>query len=125
MDHGSQEGSGITMKKIPDSLLPPGADQASDAPLDTANFPLPPNLASRREQIFPKLAPDEITRLRHFGTVRTWQPGELLFEPGKRGTGMFVLLRGRILITRKNGLGIEIPIIEGGPGDFTGVVRQL
>jgi thioredoxin reductase (NADPH) len=113
------------MKKIPDSLLPQGSDQVDDVPPDTGDFPLPPSLASRREQIFPKLAPDEITRLRRFGTVHTWQPGELLFEPGRRGTGMFVLLRGRILITRKNGLGIEIPIIEGGPGDFTGEVSQL
>jgi thioredoxin reductase (NADPH) len=38
---------------------------------------------------------------------------------------MFVLLRGRILTTRKNGLGIEIPIIESGPGNFTGEVGQL
>ena len=125
MNHGSQEGSGITMKRNPDSLLPQGSDQAGEVPPDTADFPLPPSLESRRHQMFPKLAPDEITRLRRFGTVRTWQPGELLFEPGRRGTGMFVLLRGRILVTRKNGLGIEIPIIEGVPGDFTGEVSQL
>ncbi|ODT85690.1 MAG: thioredoxin reductase [Nitrosomonadales bacterium SCN 54-20] len=106
-------------------MLPQGSDQAGEVPPDTADFPLPPSLESRRHQMFPKLAPDEITRLRRFGTVRTWQPGELLFEPGRRGTGMFVLLRGRILVTRKNGLGIEIPIIEGVPGDFTGEVSQL
>ena len=38
---------------------------------------------------------------------------------------MFVLLRGHILTTRKNGLGIEMPIIKAGPGDFTGEVGQL
>ena len=113
------------MKKIPDSLLPQGSDQVDDVPPDTGDFPLPPSLESRRHQMFPKLAPDEITRLRRFGTVRTWQPGELLFEPGRPGTGMFVLLHGRILTTRKNGLGIEIPIIESGPGNFTGEVGQL
>jgi thioredoxin reductase (NADPH) len=92
---------------------------------DTADFPLPPSLESRREQMCPKLAPAEITRLRRFGTLRTWQPGELLFEPNRPGTGMFVLLRGHILTTRKNGLGIEMPIIKAGPGDFTGEVGQL
>ncbi len=92
---------------------------------DTADFPLPPSLESRREQMFPKLAPAEITRLRRFGTVHTWQPGEILFDPCRRGLGTFVLLSGRILTTRKNGLGIEMPIIKAGPGHFTGEVGQL
>ena len=52
-----------------------------DISADTADFPLPPSLESRREQMFPKLAPAEITRLRRFGTVHTWQPGEILFDP--------------------------------------------
>ena len=101
------------------------AVKVDDISADTADFPLPPSLASRREQMFPKLAPAEITRLQRFGTVHTWQPGELLFEPNRPGTGMFVLLRGRVVTTRKNGLGIEIPIIESGPGNFTGEVGQL
>jgi thioredoxin reductase (NADPH) len=99
--------------------------KVDDISATTANFPLSPSLEPRREQMFPKLAPAEITRLRRFGSVHMWEPGELLFEPAKPGTGMFVLLRGRILITRKNGLGIEIPIIESGPGNFTGEVGQL
>ena len=90
-----------------------------------ADAPLTSSLASRREQIFPKLAPAEINRLRRFGTVHTWQLGEILFDPCTRGAGMFVLLSGRILITRKNGLGIEIPIVESGPGNFAGEVGQL
>jgi thioredoxin reductase (NADPH) len=38
---------------------------------------------------------------------------------------MIVLLSGHILTTRKNGLGIEIPVVESGPGNFTGEVGQL
>ena len=57
-----------------------------DISADTADFPLPPSLASRREQMFPKLAPAEINRLRRFGTVHTWQPGEILFEASKTRT---------------------------------------
>lgn len=38
---------------------------------------------------------------------------------------MFVLLRGRILTSRKNGLGSELPVVESGPGNFTGEVGQL
>lgn len=60
------------MNKTPDSLLSPAPGQVDDVPVNSANFPLPPSLKSRREQIFPKLAPAGINRLRRFGTVRTW-----------------------------------------------------
>src|SRR3569623_88909 len=117
--------SQAAMNKVPDNSLPPTSDRVDDVPLDAATFPLPPSLESRRHQMFPKLAPAEITRLRRFGVVHTWQPGEVLFEPGRPGPGMIVLLRGHILTTRKNGLGIEVPVVESGPGNFTGEVGQL
>ena len=44
---------------------------------------LPASLASRRDQMFPRLTAEEINRLRRFGQVRTWKPGEFLFEAGK------------------------------------------
>jgi thioredoxin reductase (NADPH) len=40
---------------------------------------------TRPEQTFPTLAPAEIERMRHFGDVRTYKHGELLFETGKPG----------------------------------------
>jgi thioredoxin reductase (NADPH) len=113
------------MTKAPDDLLSPEPGQVGDVPTNAADGWLPPNLASRREQVFPKLDAMEINRLRRFGTVHTWQPGEVLFEPGRPGPGMIVLLHGHILTTRKNGLGIEIPVVESGPGNFTGEVGQL
>src|SRR5258706_602874 len=64
-------------------------------------------------------------RLRRFGTVKTWQPGELLYEAGKPGPGMLVLLRGRVAVTRKNALGAVSPIIEHMPGQFMAEVGQL
>lgn len=112
------------MNEVTDGLLSPASGHVDDVSA-TVDAPLPPSLASRREQMFPKLAPAEINRLRRFGTVHTWQPGEILFDPCTRGAGMFVLLSGRILTTRKNGLGIEIPIVESGPGNFAGEVGQL
>ena len=113
------------MKKPPDSLLSPAPGQVDDVPANSVDFPLPPSLESRRAQMFPTLDATEINRLRRFGTVHSWQPDEILFDPGKPGAGIFVLLRGHILITRKNGLGIEIPIIKSGPGNFMGEVGQL
>ena len=113
------------MNKVTDGLLSSAPGQVDDVSANAVDALLPPSLEPRRGQMFPKLAPAEINRLGRFGTVHTWQPGEILFDPCKRGAGMFVLLSGRILTTRKNGLGIEIPIVESGPGNFTGEVGQL
>ena len=78
--------------------------------------PLPHHLELRREQMFPQLGTAEIERLRRFGTVKTWRAGEYLVEAGKTGPGMFVLLRGRVSITRRNALSKDAPIVEHGPG---------
>ena len=43
------------------------------------------SLFPRLEQTFPTLTPTEIDRLRHFGEVRHYKSGELLFETGKPG----------------------------------------
>jgi thioredoxin reductase (NADPH) len=92
---------------------------------DSGDAALPPSVAARRAQIFPKLKPDEIDRLRRFGTLKRWKPGEFLFEAGTPGQGMFVLLRGRVLITRKDGLGGHTRVVEHGPGHFMAEVGSL
>ncbi len=111
----------------PMSIDPSHPDDGSDVLIAAGAIGalVPPNLASRVDQMFPKLAPAEIDRLRRFGTVKTWQPSEFLFEAGKPGQGMFVLLRGRVAITRKNALGAEAPIVEHTPGQFMAEVSQL
>src|SRR5258706_2979201 len=89
-----------------------------DDPGDThahAVTPLPHHLELRREQMFPQLGTAEIERLRRFGVVKTWRAGEYLFAAGKTGPGMFVLLRGRVAITRKNALSKDEPIVYHGP----------
>jgi thioredoxin reductase (NADPH) len=111
--------------EVTDGLLSPALGHVDDISATMTDAPLPPSLASRREQMFPTFVPAEINRLRRFGKVHTWQTGEILFDPCTRGAGMFVLLSGRILTTRKNGLGLEIPIVESGPGNFAGEVGQL
>lgn len=102
-------------------------DEGSDALVSAgaSGARLPPSLASRVDQVFPKLTPPEIDRLRRFGTIRVWQPGELLVEAGKPGLGMTVLLRGCVTITRRNALGPVSPIVEHTPGQFMAEVGQL
>jgi thioredoxin reductase (NADPH) len=80
---------------------------------------------TRPEQTFPALTPAEIERIRHFGEVRLYRDGELLFETGKPGPGMFVVLKGHVAITQRDGLGHVTPVIEQGPGQFLAELGQL
>jgi thioredoxin reductase (NADPH) len=79
----------------------------------------------RYEQTFPTLTPQEIARMRRFGEERNYKHGERLFETGKPGPGMFVLLSGHVAITQRNGLGRVTPIIDHGPGQFLAEIGQL
>jgi thioredoxin reductase (NADPH) len=79
----------------------------------------------RYEQTFPALTPQEIERMRHFGEIRTYKDGERLFETGKPGPGMFVVLSGHVAITQRDGLGHVTPVIDQGPGQFLAEIGQL
>jgi thioredoxin reductase (NADPH) len=52
----------------------------------TALFP-------RYEQTFPELTSQEIARMRRYGEIAKYKDGEKLYETGKAGYGMFVILR--------------------------------
>src|ERR1700748_1279304 len=79
----------------------------------------------RLEQTFPGLTDAEIARMRRFGEVRNYKNGDCLFETGKPGPGMFVVLSGHVAITQRDGLGHVTPIIDQGPGQFLAEVGQL
>jgi thioredoxin reductase (NADPH) len=79
----------------------------------------------RHEQTFPTLTPAEIERMRRFGELRSFKHGEALFETGKPGPGMFVLLSGHVAITQRDGLGHVTPVIDQGPGQFLAEIGQL
>src|SRR6202140_847281 len=79
----------------------------------------------RLAQTFPTLTPQEIARMRRFGEVRHYKNDEMLFETGKPGPGMFVLLSGHVAITQRDGLGHVSPVIDQGPGQFLAEIGQL
>src|ERR1700676_3706634 len=79
----------------------------------------------RVEQTFPSLTPQEIARMRRFGELRHYKNGETLFETGKPGRGMFVVLSGHVAITQRDGLGHVTPVIDQGPGQFLAEIGQL
>jgi thioredoxin reductase (NADPH) len=79
----------------------------------------------RHDQTFPTLTLKEIERLRRFGTVRTYADGDCLFETGKPGLGMFIVLSGNVVITQRDGMGHVTPVVEQGPGQFLAEIAQL
>src|SRR6202045_232419 len=79
----------------------------------------------RLEQTFPTLTPQEIARMRRFGELRHYKDGDALFETGKPGPGMFVILSGHVAITQRDGFGHVTPVIDQGPGQFLAEIGQL
>ena len=69
------------------------------------------------EHVFPKLTPQEIDRLRRFGEVRRYVPGDALFVTGDVAPGMYVLIKG-FGPRHPTGpaLGHAAPIVEQGTG---------
>src|SRR6266699_5586706 len=63
--------------------------------------------------------------MRRFGEVRRYKDGETLFETGKPGPGMFVILSGHVAITQRDGFGHVTPVIDQGPGQFLAEIGQL
>ncbi len=94
------------------------ANQNDSHPTATSAFP-------RLEQTFPSLTPQEIARMRRFGEIVHFRHGEKLFETGKPGPGMFVVLSGHVTITQRDGLGHVTPVIDQGPGQFLAEIGQL
>src|ERR1700678_1458933 len=79
----------------------------------------------RFEQTFPTLTAPEIARIRRFGEERNYAHGTALFETGKPGPGMFVILSGHVAITQRDGLGRVTPVMDQGPGQFLAEIGQL
>jgi thioredoxin reductase (NADPH) len=85
---------------------------------------LPPALAGRRDQMFPQLTDADIARIHRFGEVRRYKRGERLFAAGEPGP-MFVVLKGTVAVTLRDGLGRVVPFSKQGPGQFLAEVSQL
>ncbi|MBI3701775.1 MAG: FAD-dependent oxidoreductase [Afipia sp.] len=98
---------------------------ADSAPVSEINLAATSALHPRHEQAFPTLTPSEIDRMRRFGEIRTYKDGEKLFETGKPGPGMFVVLKGAVAITQRDGMGHVTPVIEQGAGQFLAEIGQL
>jgi thioredoxin reductase (NADPH) len=75
--------------------------------------------------MFPILEPSEIDRVRRFGSVRSFAVGEAVVKTGEVGSGLTVILAGRIEALQRDSSGLEAPIIAQGSGAFLGELAQL
>jgi thioredoxin reductase (NADPH) len=92
----------------------------------TQTAPTAPDiLASRRDQMFPVLSAQDIARIGRFGSVRRYTRGERLVAAGEPGPGMFLILKGAVAISQRDGVGQVTPLVRHGPGEFLGEVGQL
>ena len=75
--------------------------------------------------MFPTLTESEIARIERFGTLRHYERGARLFAAGEPGPGMFIVLKGKVIISQRDGLGKVTPIVRQGRGQFLAEVAQL
>jgi thioredoxin reductase (NADPH) len=86
--------------------------------------PSRPIIETRRDQMFPVLLPAEIERLRRFGTLRNFGPGDALAKVGDAGHGLIVILAGKVDIIQRDS-GRRLPITTHEVGGFMGELAQL
>jgi thioredoxin reductase (NADPH) len=82
-------------------------------------------IGGRRDQALPVLGEADLLRIARFGERRQYRRGERLFVAGERAPGMFVVLKGALSMSQRDGLGHVVLIVRHGPGQFTGEVAQL
>jgi thioredoxin reductase (NADPH) len=71
------------------------------------------------------LTEPELARIRRFGTVRHYESGARLFAAGEPAPGMFVVLKGILAISQRDGRGLVVPIVQQGRGQFSGEIALL
>ena len=84
-------------------------------------------IENRREQIFPVLDAKQIETARRFtdSAPRMFGAGEPIFNVGDRHAPVWLILKGDIEITRRDGLNRDAPIVSVGAGQFTGEMSEL
>jgi thioredoxin reductase (NADPH) len=67
-------------------------------------------LTSRFNQMFPILTAAEIERVRRFGEIRHFAPGDFLFQAGETFPGMFVIVSGKVAVAPRDVMGKTPPV---------------
>jgi thioredoxin reductase (NADPH) len=84
-----------------------------------------PLIEARRDQVFPMLEPAEVGRLWRFAELKPCAAGDRIVATGEVALGAFIILAGRIDVTRREMPGHSEFIVTDGPGSFMGELAQL
>ena len=87
--------------------------------------PLPSNLETRRDQIFPTLTAAEIQRLQRFGSVRSYAAGSPLLKAGSPSPGLQVILSGTASVQPHDEHLSERELVEHRAGSLVGELTTL
>ncbi len=79
---------------------------------------------ARRAQMFPRLPPGVIARLRAAGSERSFADRDVVFAQGDRQVPFFVVLEGELEIVHPRGRSEDLVTVHG-PGEFTGEASVL
>jgi thioredoxin reductase (NADPH) len=82
---------------------------------------------TRGHQMFPELDAGQIETAKRFasGPAREFAPGEIVFDVGERQAPAWLVLKGSIDVTRRDGLSREVSITTHHVGQISGEVSQL
>ena len=81
-------------------------------------------IATRGAQMFPRLGDEEVARLARFGEPRSFKAGEAVARVGEAGSGLFLVLSGRIEVSREEA-GRAESIVTHERGNFMGELSGL
>src|SRR5215469_18700656 len=87
--------------------------------------PLPSNLETRRDQVFPTLTAAEIQRLQRFGSVRSYAAGTPLLKAGGPSPGLQVLLSGTARVQPHDEHLSDRELVEHRAGSLVGELSGL
>lgn len=82
---------------------------------------------TRGDQMFPVLDAGQTETAKRFasGPAREFAPGDIVYDVGERQAPAWLVLKGAIDVTRRDGLNREVPITTHHVGQISGEVSQL
>ena len=91
----------------------------------TSNADITGVTSTRRHQAFPRLSDWDIQRMEPFATRHTYERGTLIAHAGEPVPGLYIVLRGRVQVVQRDGMGHVTPVVEHGPGNFGGEMNTM
>ena len=80
---------------------------------------------NRAYQMFPTLSAADMQRIERFGEPHHAKDCSFLIQAGMKSRGLFLLTRGHVSVTQRDGLGRTVPYHDYDPGEFLAEANTL